>query len=267
MLQYTSINPSDWQQSLTASPVVNPLVAKLQRFVSLGQDEIESIDSFCRERESLPAEHVIIADGSCPEDVCVIVQGFACRYKYLPSGRRQILGYLVPGDLCNVHFTVFDHLDHGVACLGDSQIVRISIGKLLDLLARHPTIERGLSLAALVDRSILQEWLLNIGQRNAYQKLSHFFCEMSVRLKAIGHVNSDGSLELPLNQGALADTTGLTLVHINRTLQRMRCEGLIALHRRRLTIRDPARLAAIAGFDSDYLCRRWPHAATREVQV
>ncbi len=253
MLQYTSFEPSECEQSLTAGRVANPFVAKLERFVSLGANEVESINALCREQKRLSPEHVIIAEGSRPDHVCVIIQGFAYRYKILPGGRRQILGYVVPGDLCDVHFAVFDHLDHGVASLGDSQVVKIPIGKLLDLLVRHPAIERGLSLAALVDRSILHEWLLNIGQRNAYQKLSHFFCEMSVRLKAIGHVNGDGSVELPLNQAALADTTGLTLVHINRTLQRMRCEGLIALRRRRLMIRDPERLAAIAGFDDVYL--------------
>ncbi|MEJ7777100.1 MAG: Crp/Fnr family transcriptional regulator [Sphingomicrobium sp.] len=253
MLQYTSIRPVECEESLIESPIANPLVTKLDRFVSLGSEEVASISALCRDQRTLPADHVIIEEGSRPDHVCVIFAGFAFRYKFLPGGRRQIVGYVVPGDLCDVHFAVFDPLDHSVASLGDSTVVEIPVRKLLDLVVRYPAIERGLSLAALVDRSILLEWLLNIAQRNAYQKLSHFFCEMSVRLKAIGHVNSDGSLELPLNQAALADTTGLTLVHINRTLQRMRCEGLIALRRRRLTILDPDRLAAIAGFEDNYL--------------
>ncbi len=258
MLQYRRVKPTECEGFPDGDSVANPLVAKLERFVSLGFDEVASIDALCRERRKLPADHLIIEEGSRPDHVCMILHGFAYRYKTLAGGRRQILGYLVPGDLCDVHFAVFDRLDHSIAALGDCQVVEMPIAALLDLIARHPSIERGLALAALVDRSILHEWLLNIGQRNAYQKLSHFFCEMSARLEAIGHVNGDGSLDLPLNQAALADTIGLTLVHINRTLQRMRSEGLIALRGRRLTIQDQQRLAAIAGFEKDYLTLQVP---------
>ncbi len=258
MLHYASPIPSHCQDKLDSGRATNPLVTKLGRFVRLSSIEIAALDRICGDRRELPAEHVIIAEGSCPDHLSLIVDGFAYRYKFLPGGRRQILGYLVPGDLCDVRFSVFDRLDHSIASLGESQVVRIPVGELLELFAAHPAIERALWLAALVDRTILQEWLLNIGQRDAYQKLSHFFCEMSARLKASGWSNSDGSLELPLDQTALADTTGLTLVHINRTLQRMRCEGLIALRRRRLTITDFDRLAAIAGFDDDYLAPQGP---------
>ena len=171
----------------------------------------------------------------------------------LVGGRRQIMGYLIPGDICDVHFVMFNTPDHSVALVGDSQVVNIPTHKIRELTLRFPTIERALSLAGLVDCSTLREWLLNIGQRDAMQKLSHFFCEMLVRLKAIDQIHVDGSFELPTNQATLADTIGLTPVHINRTLQRLRTAGLIRLCQRRLTILDAARLAAVAGFDGDYL--------------
>jgi CRP-like cAMP-binding protein len=258
MLQCASPTPSPCRGSSNSGPTANPLVAKLGRFVRLSTAEIAAIDGICGDQSEIAAEQVIIAEGSCPDHLSLIVDGFAYRYKFLPGGRRQILGYLVPGDLCDVRCSVFDRLDYSIASLGESQVMRIPVEKLLELFAAHPAVERALWLAALVDRTILQEWLLNIGQRDAYQKLSHFFCEMSARLKASGWSNSDGSLELPLDQTALADTTGLTLVHINRTLQRMRCEGLIALRRRRLTITDFERLAAITGFDDHYLAPQAP---------
>ncbi len=258
MLQYASPAPSLCKDGVDSELAANPLVTKLGRFVSLGSTEIAAIDRICGDQKAIAPDQVIIAEGSCPDHLSLIVDGFAYRYKFLPGGRRQILGYLVPGDLCDVRFSVFDRLDHNIASLSDSQVANIPVKTLLDLFAAHPAIERAMWLAALVDRTILQEWLLNIGQRDAYQKLSHFFCEMSVRLKASGCSDSDGSIELPLDQTALADTTGLTLVHINRTLQRMRCEGLIALRRRRLTISDPDRLAAIAGFNDDYLAPQVP---------
>ena len=228
-------------------------MAKIQRFVSLDATEIAAIEALCGDPKDLPADHVIIEEGNRPDQATLILRGLAFRYKFLPGGRRQILGYVVPGDICDAHFAVFDRLDHGVTLLADSRVVKIPVRKILDLLAHHPKIERGLSLAALVDQAILREWVLNIGQRDAYQKLSHFFCEMAVRLGAVGLANSDGSIDLPLNQAVLADTTGLSPVHTNRTLQRLRCEGLIVLRKRRLTITDPARLAAVAGFEEHYL--------------
>lgn len=253
MLMYASPKPSPREKSLDAGCAANPLVAKLDRFVRLNSAEIAAIEGVCGDQRIIPAEQVIIAEGSGPGQVFLILEGFAYRYKFLPGGRRQILGYLVPGDLCDIGLSVFDRPDHSIASLGNSKIVRITVRKLLQLFAAYPAVERASWLAALADRTVLQEWLLNIGQRDAYQKLCHFLCEMAVRVKASGCANSGESVELPLDQTALADTTGLTLVHINRTLQRMRCEGLIALRRRRLTISDPERLAAIVGFDDCYL--------------
>ena len=236
----------------------NPLVTKLETFAQLGAEDIGAIEALSRNPKPYRAEQVLIHEGSSIGHVCLIVEGLACRYKLLPGGRRQIMGYLIPGDLCDVHFVVFNKPDHSVALVGDSTVVKIPTHKIMELIVRYPRIERALSLASLIDNAILREWLLNIGQRDALQKLSHLFCEMSVRLKAIGRVHEDGSFDLPANQVTLADTIGLTSVHINRTLQRLRTDGLIRLRHRRLTILDMNRLAAIAGFDESYLRMRRP---------
>lgn len=231
----------------------NPLVRKLQTFVRLELDEIAALEALSRSPKPYRADQIIIHEGAAVDYVCLIIQGLACRYKMLAGGRRQIMGYLIPGDLCDVHFVVFNIPDHSVALIGESMVVKIPTHKIMELILRYPKIERALSLAGLIDCAILREWLLNIGQRDAMQKLSHFFCEMAVRLKAVGRIHDDGSFELPVNQMTLADTIGLTPVHINRTLQRLRTAGLIRLCQRRLTILDPARLATVAGFEGDYL--------------
>ena len=231
----------------------NPLVRKLETFVTLRTDEIDALEALSRHPKQYRADQTLIHEGAAVDHVCLIVQGLACRYKLLAGGRRQIMGYLIPGDICDVHFVMLNTPDHSLALVGDSQVVKIPTHKIRDLILRFPKIERALALAGLVDCAILREWLLNIGQRDAMQKLSHFFCEMSVRLKAIGRIHDDGSFELPVNQMTLADTIGLTPVHINRTLQRLRTAGLIRLCQRRLTILDPTRLALVAGFDGNYL--------------
>ncbi|MBA3667811.1 MAG: Crp/Fnr family transcriptional regulator [Sphingomonas sp.] len=250
-------DPAPWPPSARDLPEPpappQPLIAKLRRFVRLEECDLDALRNLAAYPKNYRSGHILIHENAVPDHVYLLVRGMACRYKLLPSGQRQILGYLIPGDLCDIHFATLGRPDHSVSLLADSAAVKIPTRRIVDLLADHPQIERALSLAAILDIAILREWLLNVGQRNALQKLSHFFCEMKVRLEAIGEVSFDGSFEMPVNQSTLADTTGLTPVHVNRTLQRLRSDGLIKLCHRRLSILDPDRLAAIAEFDAHYL--------------
>ena len=229
------------------------LAARLSTFGKLGNTEIEALDQLSRTAKPMRSEQILIHEGTPTHSLYLIVSGLACRYKMLPGGRRQILGYLIPGDLCDIHFAIANTPDHSVALVGDSSVARIPTRELTQLMLTYPKITRALTLASLIEAVILREWLLSVGQRDALQKLCHFFCEMAVRMEAVGRTNDDGSFELPVNQVTLADTLGLTPVHINRTLQRLRNEGLIRLCQRRLAILDRERLAHIAGFDGAYL--------------
>lgn len=229
------------------------LVRKLSVFGQLASEEIDALESLSRNARPMRSEQILVHEGSPTNSIYLIVGGLACRYKMLAAGRRQILGYLIPGDLCDTHFAIANKPDHSVALVGNATVARIPIASIMALMGRFPRIGRALSLASLIDSVILREWLLSVGQRDAMQKLCHFFCEMAVRLEAVGRIDDDGSFELPVNQVTLADTLGLTPVHINRTLQRLRTEGLIRLCHRRLAILDRERLADIAGFDGAYL--------------
>lgn len=247
-------SPRHFSAPPTNIPAVrSALVTKLSALGPLGIEEISALDALCRNAKPMQSEQILIHEGSPSDSVYLIVSGLACRYKMLAGGRRQILGYLLPGDLCDIHFAIANRPDYSVALMGGSSVARIPTWKISELMLRYPAINRALSLASLIDAVILREWLLSVGQRDALQKLCHLFCEMAVRIEAIGGMNEDGSFELPINQVTLADTLGLTSVHINRTLQRLRSEGLIRLCHRRLVILDRERLATIAGFDGAYL--------------
>ena len=240
-----------WPKPAVTAP--NSLVTRLSAFVRLNGEERDALAMLSSNAKPFRADQILVHEGSSSNSVYLILSGLACRYKMLAGGRRQILGYLIPGDLCDIHFVIANRPDHSVALVGDSSVARIPTWRIAELIARYPNIGRALTLAALIDAVILREWLLSVGQRDALQRLSHFFCEMAVRLEAIGGTNADGSFELPVNQITLADTLGLTPVHINRTLQRLRNDGLIRLCHRRLAILDRDRLAMIAGFDDSYL--------------
>jgi len=246
--------PTDCQAaSKNLSAIPSALVKKLSGLVQLSADEIEALNQLSRNPKPMQSEQILIHEGMPSDSIYLIVSGLACRYKMLAGGRRQILAYLLPGDLCDIHFAIANRPDYSVALTGGSLVARIPTWQISELMLRYPAINRALSLASLIDAVILREWLLSVGQRDALQKLCHLFCEMAVRLEAIGGMAPDGSFELPINQVTLADTLGLTSVHINRTLQRLRNEGLIRLCHRRLVILDRERLATIAGFDGAYL--------------
>lgn len=230
-----------------------PLLRKLQDHLLLKEDETAAIAALSATPCAYESGKVLVHEGRTSEYIYLMVEGMACRYKMLPSGQRQILGYVIPFDLFELMFGSARPPDHSVALLSPSRILKIPVRQMTEMLVQFPRFERALTHLSMLDFAILREWLLNVGQRNAFQRLGHFFCEMSVRMSAVGQIRDDGSFDLPINQTTLADTTGLTCVHVNRTLQRLRSEELVALSHRRLTILDFNRLAAISGFDDQYL--------------
>lgn len=186
----------------------------------------------------------------------LILEGFACRYKMLPDGTRQIVAYLVLGDFCDLHVFILKVMDHTIATLSRCTVVKISRAPILELMER-PAIARAFWWPALVDEATLREWLVNVGARTAEQRIAHLRCELLL-LQTVGLTNGD-TYELPITQAELADTVGLTSVHVNRVLQRLRRDGLITLKGKNLVIPDLERLKAFSGFNPNYL-----HLADRD---
>jgi hypothetical protein len=104
----------------------------------------------------------------------------------------------------------------------------------------------------LVDEGVLRNWIVNIGRRDAFQGVAHLMCELHVRMKNVGLVE-DGTFHMPVTQEELADSLGISAVHVNRVLQRLRSDGLIELGGRTLKILDIGTLRETCGFDAGYL--------------
>jgi len=231
----------------------NPLINRLKTFVTLGDEEIDAIEAMCSNRRVVRANEILVSEGCRPDRVCLVLSGVAFRYRFLSNGRRQIFGYLLPGDLCDTQFVILNESDHNVGLLCDSEVAVISLPVLMRTMVAFPKIERALLMMSLVDAAMLREWLLNVGQRDAFQKLAHFFCELSARYHALGLYEEDKGINIPLTQIELADTMGLTVVHVNRMLQRFRHEGLLNWSRRHVNILNYPQLEYLAGFDASYL--------------
>ncbi len=217
------------------------------------EPERDALRHLSRNLQSYERGAELIAEGMRPTSVFLIMEGWAFRFKHLADGSRQITAYLIPGDVCDVQIFLFEKMDHSIGLLSDAKVVKIPAAEMLDIMDRFPRIERALLWATLVDEATLREWLLNVGQRSAKQKLAHLFCELCVRLQVVGLVDDSGAFILPPIQSELGDTTGMTTVHVNRSLQSLRADGLVSTCHGSLTIPNFKRLAQFAGFEEDYL--------------
>lgn len=197
--------------------------------------------------------HTVLVEQDCVADHALVVfSGFAARYKRRASGRRQILAYLVPGDLCDRGVLHGYSLDHAIEALTRCRVAKVPRAAYLDLLGRHPRIALAFQRARLAEEATMREWMVSMGLRSGVERIAHLLCELLERLGSIGQV-TDGQYDLPLTQVDLADTLGLSSVHVNRMLQALRRDGLITLKGRRLQILAPRRLCQLAEFEARYV--------------
>jgi CRP-like cAMP-binding protein len=232
--------------------MVTRLIRKLENFTPLAEDEKRALSEAIGTVRRFPAREDLVREGEPTDGIKLILEGFACRYKVLPDGRRQIIAYLVPGDLCDVRAFLLKRMDHTIAALCPVETALVSHEVMGELMERYPRLTRALWWSTLVEESVTREWIVNVGQRTAFERLAHLFCEIFARLKAVGLAN-EGRCELPLTQIDLADTLALSAVHVNRTLMEMRRARLVSFQNRQLVIHDHVALQSAAGFNANYL--------------
>lgn len=218
----------------------------------VSQADVESLVALCDDERIVAAKQDILSEGERPDHVHVIIDGWAARYKTLANGARQIVAILIPGDFCDLHVAILGHMDHGIVALTRCRVAYIPSAQMDVLTSHHNGLTKALWWSTLVDEGVLREWILNVGRRDAFARVAHLFCEMHARMQMVGLVEGD-RLALPLTQEQIADATGLTAVHVNRTLQRLRQENLIEVGSGRLTVLDLAGLRKAAGFNGNYL--------------
>lgn len=194
----------------------------------------------------------VAAEGVQPHALPLIADGWACRYSTLENGQRQIISLYIPGDLCEPFGMLPRFMDHSVATLTPVMMSPVRVERLKSAVAISPRIEEALWWDLLVSTAIDREHLVSLGRRTATERLGHLFCELHLRLDMVGLV--DGlSYEMPVTQADLGDLLGLSMVHVNRSLQELRRTGLMSLRGRRLTIHDLDGLRELSLFDEGYL--------------
>lgn len=238
--------------TLTAGGI-EPLFRLLARYMPLEDADREAL--FRLEAGPLCAAEArtdIAREGENPTVIRLLVSGWACRYKDLPDGRRQIVGFFLPGDFCDLNIYILSKLDHSIGALTAVRYYEIEPQQFHAVIEQRPHLLRALLWHEMVSAGIQREWLLSIGQRSPLERLGHLFVELYYRLKAVGLATGTG-FDLPITQNHLAEANGLSLVHLNRTIQEMRREELIELSDRQLRIVDLDRLKRVAMFNDTYL--------------
>ncbi|WP_262269982.1 Crp/Fnr family transcriptional regulator [Microvirga yunnanensis] len=232
--------------------MLNPVIRKLENFTHLSEDDRQALDKAAGQVRAYRPREDIISEGDRPEAVKLLIEGWGCRYKQLQDGRRQIMAYFVPGDMCDINVFILRQMDHSIATLSPATVATIPRDIILDLMAQHPRITQALWWSTLVDEATLREWVVNVGQRSAYERTAHLLCELFFRLRAVGLTNGNSCI-LPVTQSELGDTLGLSVVHVNRTLQDLRRDRLLELKGKHLSILDLNALQQAALFNSNYL--------------
>lgn len=238
----------------------NRFIDKLSSFGQLDHEDIARLIAATSQPQIYPPRQDLIREGDRPGNVFVILDGWVCRYKILPSGTRQILAFLMPGDCCDLHVGLLAEMDHCIQAITPAQVATISRGEMDEIMSEHPNIAKALYIAQLVDEGTMRAWITSMGRRTSIERVAHLMCELYLRARNIG-LASEPELRLPLSQALLADSLGMTPVHLNRVLKELRERGAMTLQRGSLLISDATNLVQIAGFDENYLHRRLRRAA------
>jgi len=194
----------------------------------------------------------VILAGKQYKNLFMSLDGWLARYKTLRNGSRQIMDFILPGQIFGMQACLFNCALYSVGTITDVTISTISIEGVDNVFERNATFAKSLFWSAVCESAIMTEHLINAARRSAYARISHLLLELYVRMKAAGLVE-DMSFEIPLTQEHIGNALGLTNVHVNRTLRALRDDKLIAVEGKRITILDFDALVQLSEFDHSYL--------------
>lgn len=232
---------------------LEPMLRKLEYWHKLDGGDRAAVLALPRTVRTLEPNHYIVRELDRAEYSCVLLSGFAVRQKIVAGGERQILSVHMKGDLVDLQNSLLGTADHGVQMLTAGKVAMIPHEAVNKIAFERPAVGRAMWIDTLVDGSIFREWIANVGRRDARTRVAHTLCEFSLRLKVAG-LGEHNSYEMPMTQEQLGDATGLTSVHINRTLKGLEADGLIERTTpRSIVVGDWRKLAEAGDFNSAYL--------------
>lgn len=233
-------------------PNLQPFLDRLTSRSVLTAEEQQAVLNLSGQAEQVTANRDFVPLGKRVDHACLIVAGIVGRFDQNGEGTRQITAMHIPGDMCDLHSVVQPMATSALQALSVATILRIPHAAIRGVASRYPALAEAFWRDCMVDAAILAEWVVNVGRRDAKTRVAHLLCEMATRLHA--HANrNDFVFDLPVTQMQLAEATALTAVHVNRTLQSLRADGLVEWHQRVIRLPRWDALVDRAEFDPAYL--------------
>jgi CRP-like cAMP-binding protein len=231
------------------------LAKKLNTFVALSRDELKCLADMQRNPFKMKRGTQLTQEGQTGHKAFVLQAGWACSYKLLPDGGRQIISFPIAGDIVGLRSVLLRTADHSFSALTDSVVSAVEGVHILKCVTDFPRLGAALLWAASRDEAMVVEHLVNIGRRTALERTAHFFMELAERMTLNGNA-TETEFACPLSQFVLADALGLTSIHVNRVLRQLRERKLLTLRKGTAVILDLAGLRKLAGFQGGYLNAR-----------
>ncbi len=230
---------------------------KLSAYVKLSPADLLVLSDIYRRKRDFAVGHDMIHEGERSQHAYILASGWACSYKILNGGTRQIVDFQVPGDFLGLRSVLFRTADHNVEPITPVQASEVRQQDLLAAFSHTPRISTAVLWAASRDEAMVVEHLVNLGRRNAAERTGHFLLELAARLRLVGMGDKKG-FACPLSQYHLSDALGLSAVHVNRVLRLLREEGMLTFHKGQVVFKNYDALVAFTGFDRTYLDRDGP---------
>lgn len=230
----------------------SPLARKLGSFIALSEPEKNVLDLLHGRRKTYVAGRDLVQQGQTDQQAFVLADGWACSYRLLASGGRQIVDFQIPGDFLGMRSVLSRTAGQSIEPLTKVVASSMNAHDLMEIFTRTPRLGTALLWATSRDDAMVVEHLVGVGRRNAVERTAHLLLELGARLALVG-IGTKAGYACPLSQYLLADALGLSAVHINRVLRELREEGLATFRSGRVEFTNFAGLVDLADFDQDYL--------------
>jgi len=229
-------------------------ITRFSSYIDLSKEDCLVIEEFTKHTSVFDEKQDIIIENEANSYTYFLQSGWAIRYKIVPDGGRQIISYLVPGDVFGFSESLFDLADVSVQALTPVIVHPIPAEGIATICEEHQNLSLAFTWAQAREQAIMTEQIVRLGRKNAYERLGHILLELLHRLQLVDQAGVN-SYYMPLTQETLADTLGLSIVHVNRTLRKIREDGLIEIDNktRCLRILDQEALMEATGYDPGFL--------------
>jgi CRP-like cAMP-binding protein len=230
----------------------HPFVARLLQHVDLDAADLKSFDAIIDGELSIRRKRDLIVDGYEYRKLSFVKEGYAVRYKLLRNGKRQILNVVLPGDIVGIPGSFLERAAYSVTAITDVTMNVCALDAYVQLCYRRPQFGLALCWIAVQEAATYAEHIIDVGRRTPIERLSHFLLELHARLHVVGRAGKT-SFALPFSQEVMADVLGMSVPHLNRMMQRLRSEKLIAGSDRQVEFLDLGAIQALAHYQPQEL--------------